>query len=158
MTHLEQREIEAKILAPVVRAFEAELGEERAREILADVIRNLARQSGCDAREAVGGAGLPELRQVVKRWQKGGALELDVLCDEDEAFDFNVTRCQYAEMYQRLGIPELGPILSCSRDAAMIDGFNPEIEFRRTQTLMMGAPHCDFRYRCGQNSPPQEND
>ena len=32
-------------------------------------------------------------------------------------------------------------------DAAMIDGFNPTITFQRTQTIMGGAVHCDFRYR-----------
>jgi hypothetical protein len=50
-------------------------------------------------------------------------------------------------MYRRLGLEELGPILSCGRDGAMIDGFNPQIDFERTQTLMEGASHCDFRYR-----------
>jgi hypothetical protein len=70
-----------------------------------------------------------------------------VLRDDDAGFEFNVTRCRYAEMYRRLGLADLGPILSCSRDGEMIAGFNPDIEFRRTQTLMVGATHCDFRYR-----------
>jgi hypothetical protein len=50
-------------------------------------------------------------------------------------------------MYRRLGLADLGGLLSCSRDAALIDGFNPSIAFARTQTIMEGAPHCDFRYR-----------
>jgi len=54
---------------------------------------------------------------------------------------------QIAEMYRRLGLADLGPLLSCSRDGEMIAGFNPEIAFERTQTLMEGASHCDFRYR-----------
>lgn len=57
-----------------------------------------------------------------------------------------VTRCRYAEMYRALGIPELGETLSCSRDAALIEGFNPEVEFTRSQTIMQGAACCDFRY------------
>src|SRR5437763_18676 len=77
----------------------------------------------------------------------GGALELDVLRDDGQALEFNVTRCRYAEMYRRLGLAGLGPVLSCNRDGSMIEGFNPDIEFRRTQTLMEGAPCCDFRYR-----------
>ncbi len=32
-------------------------------------------------------------------------------------------------------------------DAALVEGFNPAIAFTRTQTLMEGATHCDFRYR-----------
>ena len=54
-------------------------------------------------------------------------------------------------MYTRLGLAELGGLLSCARDAAMIDGFNPEIAFTRTQTIMEGATHCDFRYRKPRN-------
>jgi hypothetical protein len=41
----------------------------------------------------------------------------------------------------------LGPMLSCARDFALIEGFNPQIRLTRTQTLMEGAPFCDFRYR-----------
>ena len=50
-------------------------------------------------------------------------------------------------MYRALGIPELGAVLSCNRDAALIEGFHPEVQFSRTQTIMGGASHCDFRYR-----------
>jgi hypothetical protein len=142
---LQQREIEANVLAPVFRAFAAELGEPRAREILAGVVRQLAERAGCLA--AANGNDLAHLKQAIEKWTAGGALELELLRDDADALEFNVTRCRYAEMYRRLGLADLGPILSCGRDAAMIDGFNPQIEFRRTQTLMEGAPHCDFRYR-----------
>ena len=97
--------------------------------------------------EAVGGNDLPHLKQVVERWKAGGALELTVLREDDETFEFDVTRCRFAEMYHRLGLADLGPLLSCNRDGAMIEGFNPALDFRRTQTIMEGAHHCDFRYR-----------
>jgi hypothetical protein len=144
---LQQREIEAAIVAPLYRAFAAEVGEARAREIVAGVIGELACQSGCAAAEAIGGNDLHHLRQAIERWRANGALELTVLRDDAEALEFNVTRCRYAEMYCRLGLEDLGPLLSCNRDGAMIEGFNPAVEFRRTQTLMEGAPYCDFRYR-----------
>jgi hypothetical protein len=141
---LQQREIEASVIAPLFRAFAAEVGEARAREILANVIRGLAVQAGCAA--AAGGNDLAHLKQVVERWTEGGALELTVLRDDESAFEFNVTRCRFAEMYHRLGLAELGPLLSCNRDGAMIEGFNTAITFSRTRTIMEGAPHCDFRY------------
>ena len=144
MTHplalLRQREIEAGVIAPLVAAFAAEVGEDRAREIAAGVIKQLARQGGCAAAAALRGNGLPELKRAVERWT-----------DDDVAFEFDVVRCRYAEMYRRLGLADLGPVLSCNRDAAMIEGFNPAIAFTRTQTLMEGAPYCDFRYRA---APP----
>ncbi len=73
-------------------------------------------------------------------------MQIEVLGQDGAHFDFNVTRCRYAEMYRALGIPELGAVLSCNRDWALIEGFNPEIELSRTQTLMEGAPYCNFRY------------
>jgi hypothetical protein len=154
MTHplplLRQREIEAGVVAPLVVAFAAEVGADRAREVVAGVVRELARQGGCAAAAALGGNGLAELKQAVEHWTEGGALELDVLRDDDGAFEFNVVRCRYAEMYRRLGLADLGPVLSCGRDAAMIEGFNPSLVFQRTQTLMEGAAYCDFRY----HTPP----
>ena len=142
---LQQREIEAGVIAPLFRAFAAEVGEDRAREIVGGVIRDLARQAGCAA--ADGGNDLAHLKTTVAKWTEGEALELTILRDDAEAFEFDVTRCRFAEMYARLGLADLGAVLSCARDAAMIDGFNPDIAFTRTQTIMGGATHCDFRYR-----------
>ena len=75
------------------------------------------------------------------------ALTIDVLEQDAERYDFNVTRCRYAEMYRELGIPELGAVLSCNRDFSLIEGYNKDVELTRTQTLMDGAACCDFRYR-----------
>ena len=151
---LQQREIEAAALAPLVRAFEREVGRDRARAILAETIGELARQAGCAAAAAVGGSDLPHLKLAIEMWKAGGALELVMLRDDGGRLDFNVTRCRYAEMYRRLGLEDLGPVLSCSRDAKMIEGFNPAIGFARTQTLMEGAAYCDFRY--WNESPPAD--
>ena len=57
-----------------------------------------------------------------------------------------MTRCRYAEMYRALGMVELGATLSCDRDGSLIAGFNPNVRFTRTQTIMAGADHCDFRF------------
>jgi hypothetical protein len=93
---------------------------------------------------------LTHLKELVEKWRENGALELTVLRDDTEALEFNVTRCQFAEMYHRLGLGDLGPILSCGRDGAMIEGFNADIGFSRTQTIMEGAEYCDFRYKLSQ--------
>lgn len=144
---LKQREIEATIVGPIFRAFAKELGEAKARDILANVIRELAGQTGKAAAEQESSSDLSAFSHATQKWKQGGALELEVIRQDDKALDFNVTRCRYAEMYERLGMKDLGNILSCGRDAAMITGFNPDIELTRTQTIMEGASHCDFRYR-----------
>ena len=48
-------------------------------------------------------------------------------------------------MYERLGMKELGTLLSCQRDANLFKGYNPDYEFVRTMTIMQGCPTCDFR-------------
>ena len=44
-------------------------------------------------------------------------------------------------------LPERGALIHCSRDFAMAEGFSGELELKRTQTLMQGASHCDFRFK-----------
>jgi hypothetical protein len=57
------------------------------------------------------------------------------------------THVERLNAIRSMGVPELGAVLSCNRDAALIEGFNPDITLTRTQTTMQGAPCCDFRYR-----------
>ena len=147
LTLLQRREIEARIVGPVLRAFEAELGTARVLEILRPVIAELARHAGADLARELGETTLAAFASCLDRWNAGGALELDVLQQSDHALDFNVTRCRYAEMYRALGLEDLGGTLSCHRDFALVEGFSPDITLTRTQTLMEGPPHCDFRFR-----------
>ena len=149
---LTRREIEARILAPMIHAFAAEFGRERVIEIAKRVIVEIARQQGRALADQVGGGTLAHFVGSKDAWVKGGALETDILRVTDTTYDFNVTRCRYAEMYRALGIPELGSVLSCGRDFALGEGFNPDLKLTRTQTIMEGAPFCDFRYRM--ESPP----
>ena len=144
---LTRREIEARILAPVVDALAHEFGRDRVIAIVRDVIVGLAQEQGRAMAEARQDTSLTSFAGTLEPWTRDGALTLEVHAQTDEELAFDVTRCRYAEMYRALGIPELGAVLSCNRDAALIDGFNPEVRFSRTQTIMGGAGHCDFRYR-----------
>jgi hypothetical protein len=144
---LKRREIEARILAPLIDAFAAEFGRERVIEIAKRVIVGIARQQGKALAEQLGGSSLAHFVAGKDPWVKGDALQIEVLEVSQTTYSFNVTRCRYAEMYRALGIPELGAILSCGRDFALGEGFNPAMTLTRTQTIMEGAPLCDFRYR-----------
>ena len=154
LTLLHQREIEARIVGPLVRAFAAEVGESKTLGLVRGVISDLARESGAGLALALGEATLAAFSQSLDRWKEGGALEIDVLEQSPERLSFNVTRCRYAEMYRALGLGDLGASLSCQRDFSLVEGFNPAITLKRTQTLMEGAPFCDFRFRA--DEPPSE--
>ena len=145
ITHLERRKIEAGVLIPMVQAFQRAVGKERANEIARDVIIALARQDG----ERWGqqfGRDLAAMEKVSGIWSAGGSLEIEPLGKSPAGLAFNVTRCKYAEFYKELGLPELGALFHCNRDFAMVEGFSPSLTLERTQTIMEGASHCDFRF------------
>jgi len=145
---LERRRIEAGVLVPIIRAMQAEFGAERVNEIVGRTIRNIARAQGeADrARHHV-----ETMHDLAERSAKGplaeGSLIVDVVEQTDERFGFNVTACKFVEMYDAMGARDLGPLLSCGRDFAYFEGLAPGVSFERTQTRMLGADHCDFRYR-----------
>ena len=143
---LKRREIEARIVAPLLDRLGEEFGVDRVNELAAEVVIRVAQEQGRDMAAALGGNDLSVFANSMDNWTKGGALDTEIVEQTDETLLFNVTRCSYAEMYRELGIPELGALLSCNRDGTMVEGFNPNITFTRTQTIMSGATHCDFRY------------
>ena len=143
---LDQRRIEANILKPVYREMVEQLGEEKAQEILgAAIIRDSISQGQAYAK-GLEDTGLKAFRDTMAQWKASGALEMDMLKETDEEVHFNVTRCRYSEMYREMGVGDIGHLLSCNRDGTFCTGFNPKIKLERTQTIMKGASHCDFRY------------
>jgi hypothetical protein len=144
---LTRREVEARILAPVIDALSDRFGRQEVIEVVRDAVVKIARQQGRELAEAMGGNGSSEFMQSLQYWTRDDALRIDVLEQNSQVLHFDVKRCRYAEMYRALGIPELGAVFSCNRDFALVDGFNEQATLDRTQTIMQGAPHCDFRYR-----------
>ncbi len=144
---LQRREIEAKIVGPLIRGFIEAMGRDAALGVVRGIITDLARDGGSDLAARLGDASLSTFARALDLWREGGALEIDLLEQTPERLSFNVTRCRYAEMYRALGLADLGGSLSCQRDFALVEGFNPDIRLERTQTIMEGAAHCDFRFR-----------
>lgn len=144
---LKRREIEARIVAPILARLGEEFGADRVYELAREVVIDVARTQGGELAAQLGGNDLAHFAGSMDNWTKGGALEIEIVEQSDDVFRFNVNRCRYAEMYRQLGLADLGAALSCNRDGTMVEGFNPNIEFTRTQTIMSGASHCDFEYR-----------
>lgn len=146
---LERRRIEAMVLIPVIRALQERFGTDAVNEVVADAIRNLARSQGAEIRQR---AAVETIVDLKSRFTGGGpvsegSLTIEVVDDTDTTFGFDVTHCQFVDMYRELGAGDLGFLLSCNRDFASFEGMAPGLDFNRTQTRMQGASHCDFRYR-----------
>ena len=145
---LARRRIEAAIIAPIYDEMRQAFGEEKARDILRRAIRRAAIDAGAEmASRAEGGADLESFKAILPLWTKDDALTIEVIDDRPGVLDFNVKRCRYAETYRAMGLGDIGDILSCNRDGAFCEGYDPRIKLTRTQTIMGGASHCDFRYR-----------
>ena len=148
LSMLEKRTIEAEILKEVYETLTASHGVEVAKKTIAESVRRSAiEQARQFAASAPGGPSLKAFQDVMPLWTKGGALEIEVKEQTDTTFTFNVVRCRYAETYKAMGLGEIGHLLSCNRDGAFCEGYDPKLKLERTQTIMQGASHCDFRYR-----------
>ena len=145
---IQQAKIQAQVLVPLVKALQAELGEERAnalvRRALGDIYRRYAEELWRKKNEKNVGK---IMASVWATYAREDALDYRVIEQSQDAFEIDVTRCRYAEFYKELGEPELGFLLVCSADFPTAEGFGPDIKLTRTQTIMQGASHCDFRYK-----------
>jgi hypothetical protein len=146
---IEQIKIQAQVLVPLVKALRTKLGKERANEIVRRALGDLYRKHGEKWWRKQAGLDLGEKMASTfdRLFAAGDALEYDVVKQASDAFDVNVTGCRYAEFYKELSEPELGFLLVCSADFPMAEGFGAGVELTRSQTIMQGASHCDFRYR-----------
>jgi hypothetical protein len=146
---LEKRRLQAQVIKPIWAELVRRLGREEARDILDKAIREAAIEEGraLAAASPGGDTRLPAFVRLFDNWKTGGALETVTLRDDGQRFDFDVTRCRYAEMYREMGLEEIGDLLSCNRDGTFVEGYNPAITMERDQTIMKGDGRCTFRYR-----------
>ena len=152
---LKRREIEARMLAPLIDALCTEFDRERVLELVGNVIQETARQQGVQLARSLEINDLEHFAIVQESLKKDDAIQSEVLALTNEQYSYNVLRCKFAEMYHHLGIPELGKMISCNRDFALIEGFNPDIQLHRTQTIMEGAAMCDFRFKLAPSIKPR---
>ena len=147
ISHLQRRKIEGRVLIPFLQTVTEKFGEAAMHEVLDATIRRIATEDGAAWAKTFGRT-TASMRQVAEEvWAGGGGMDVDVKSETDDRLDFNVTRCGYADFYKQLGLAELGYRIHCSRDHAAVAGFNDELELSRSQTIMQGAPCCDFRFR-----------
>nr|WP_321443867.1 L-2-amino-thiazoline-4-carboxylic acid hydrolase [uncultured Cohaesibacter sp.] len=145
---LERRRIEAMILKHVLDVITERSGREEAEAVIGETCSRSAIEQGKSLAEDLGHApDLADFAAILPNWTKEDALQMDVLVAEKEKMEFNVTRCRYSEMYREMGLGDIGHLLSCNRDGDFCIGYNEDIELTRTQTIMQGASHCDFRYK-----------
>ena len=149
---LEKRTIQAEIISPIYKEMVLKIGKQKAQQILEKAIINSAIDEGKKLRKSVDKKNkrislIEKFIKVFNNWKIDGALEINEIKHDDNTYHFDVTRCKYAEMYNKMGIKELGSILSCNRDSNFSKGFDKKLFLQRKQPLIGGDKCCTFRYK-----------
>ena len=142
---LDAIKIQARAVIPIVKALERELGKARAHAIVGAAIAN--------DYASWQGKRIPA-RNLHPRESQANSFPVEgkVVVDSDTAFGVDMVQCRFAEYFKSIGEPEIGALLTCGVDFANEALQRPDWEFSRTQTLMQGASHCDFRWRLRERS------
>ena len=149
LSFLDKAKIQAQVLVPLVRALRAELGKDKADALVRSALRDWSKQIFA----AVGAdiEGSKRRKWATLHSALGDVTEREVTYDmhrqDEQALEFDVTSCRFANFFRALGEPELGALLVCQTDfdiAAVSDG---AVHLEREQTLMQGGSCCTFRYR-----------
>lgn len=144
---LEQRRIEAEIIKPIYDVLVREVGIQKARDVIEEAIGQSAIDAGkAFASKEAGQTSIESFAALQYLWEKGNALEIEVISKDETKYEYQVKRCKYAEMYHEVGLGEIGFLLSCNRDAKFIEGYAPHIALTRPNTIMNGNGFCDFCY------------
>jgi L-2-amino-thiazoline-4-carboxylic acid hydrolase len=145
---IEQAKIQAQVLVPLVKAVQDEVGEERANALVRKALGDVYRRLGEQWWRAKESRHLGEnMASAFASFARADALDYRVQAQSQDTCEIDVTGCRYAQFYKELGEPELGFLLVCTADFTFAESFGPDITLTRTQTIMQGASHCDFRYR-----------
>ena len=146
---LARRKIEAAVIAPIYDEMRKALGEAKAREILGAAIRRAAVAAGAEMAKRVARRGGPRKLQVdpasVDQGRRAG--------DRGSGRRARRPRFQRHALPLRRDLPGHGPRRrSATCSPATVTARSAKATIRastltRTQTIMGGASHCDFRYR-----------
>jgi len=146
---LDKTRIQAQVLVPVLRALRAELGDDKANALVKQALRDWSKQLFAAIGNGIEGS--PRRKwaaiQDVFGEVSGNEVEFQILRQDKEALDIDVTRCRFAEFFRALGEPELGALLICEADFDIAAVGEGEVSLDRAQTIMKGAPRCTFRYK-----------
>ncbi|MFW9907139.1 MAG: L-2-amino-thiazoline-4-carboxylic acid hydrolase [Candidatus Thorarchaeota archaeon] len=109
------------IIAEETRHAWSELAKERGSNSIDDLLDTLWKSFG-----TVGG------EYTVRR--VGGKVQI------------YATKCPMADTYRKLGKEEFGLMFHCSTDPHIVAGFNENMNFEISRTLMAGDEHCNHCY------------
>ena len=146
---LDKVRMQAQVLVPVLRTLRAELGKDKADALVTRALRDWSKQLFAAIGQGIDGSPRRKWATIQSVWGEvsGREVEVEILRQDKEALDMDVTHCRFADFFRALGEPELGALLICAADFDLAATGAGEVSLERAQTIMQGAPSCTFRYR-----------
>lgn len=147
--YIEQKKIQAVVLAPFLKALYEKYEKEDIKKILLDVIDEIAYQEGVDFFANNSGT---TIDKIVKQGEyfaassDGPAIDVEPVSMSETDIRIDITRCAYADYFKSIGETELGEILACCPDFSRTEGYNAGVTLERPDTIMCGAEKCGFHY------------
>ena len=120
-----------------------------AEEVIKDFLRKGTREWAANAAKADVRAGKKnDIQGLIDfLWESLRQEGFEFTYDRNEhGCQFKVTRCPIAEIAKALKMEKWGFIFYCMADEAICEGYNPQIRFERTKTLMDGDEYCNHSY------------
>ncbi len=128
----------------ILKGLEARLGD--AVPAAFEDMMGAAIRQGWAARAAQRGSNTIE-DLIALLWEPLRAEGFEFTAEQrDGGWQMHCTRCPWAEAAKALNAPEWVYRMYCASDPYIVEGFNPQIEFRRTKTLVEGDDCCDHFY------------
>ena len=142
LEEIRQNDTDSEKLNLLLEAWDRDYGPEYnaiVSEVLAERLRKnaavWARENGIVTAEDI-------VRSMWEGWEEG---EFTIERRED-GIQIYCTKCPHADAYRAIGRSEMGLFLKCCEDPPIVAGINPDVEFRRTKSLMNGDDCCDHFY------------
>lgn len=147
--YMQRVKTQTAVLIPLLRHLRAELGEAEANALVYPVLRDYMKKWIAEFASTESDNPIENFHKTSDMLETmyEGDVDYDILKNDDEKLDLNVTGCRYADFFHQLGEPELGAILVCEADEHIADLSAPNVEMSRADTIMKGGTHCPFRYR-----------
>ena len=150
MTPLMQRvKLQTEVLLPLLRHLRAELGEEKANNLVYPVLRRMTKDWIAEIASSESADPIENFRKTSELHLASfeGDVDMNVLRADEERLEVNVMGCRYADFFRQLGEPELGAILTCEMDDHVAELSAPAVSLSLTDTIMKGGTCCPFRYK-----------
>jgi hypothetical protein len=147
--YMQRVKTQTEVLIPLLRHLRAELGEAEANALVYPVLRDYMKKWIAEFASTESDNPIENFHKTSDMLETmyEGDVDYDILKNDDDNLDLDVTGCRYADFFHQLDEPELGAILVCEVDEHIADLSAPNVEMSRADTIMKGGTHCPFRYR-----------